>query len=312
MMEPRVPWQRLVLALGVTAVLVVVGAVLSPPSGAERSAAVRAYDAVALGAVEGTTEFLPISSTGHLLLSQRALGIARSPGADALVVVIQLGAVVGVLVLFRARVASAFRGLRGRDPAGLRLAVNLVVAFLPAALAGVLFGDWIEAHLFGLAAVAGAWVVGGAALLVFAAWLARGTAPRTPLDALPARSALLIGVIQCVALWPGTSRSLATIVGGILVGLALPAALEFSFLLGALTLGAAAIWTALRHGGALLSGGLFAPALGLVVAGVTAVYAAKALVATIGPASLKGFGVYRIVLGLAVAALLLAGLLPAA
>jgi undecaprenyl-diphosphatase len=302
----------LVAVLGLTGLLVAAGAAFAPGAGAPRSAGTRLFDAVVLGAVEGTTEFLPISSTGHLLLSQRALGIARSRAADALVVVIQLGAVVGVLVLYRARVASALRGLGGRDPAGKRLAGNLVVAFLPAVVAGVLLGDWIEEHLFGLAAVAGAWFVGGLALLAAAAWLrTAATAAGRPLEALTAGRALLIGVVQCVALWPGTSRSLATIVGGLLAGLALPAALEFSFLLGALTLGAAAVWTGLRHGVSLLEDGVLGPAVGLAVAAVTAIYAARALVATIGPASLVAFGVYRIVLALAVAALLLGGLLPA-
>jgi undecaprenyl-diphosphatase len=161
--------------------------------------------------------------------------------------------------------------------------------------------------------VAGAWLVGGLALVAAAAWLRSAAAARTrPVEALTGGGALLIGLAQCLALWPGTSRSLATLVGGLLAGLALPAALEFSFLLGAVTLGAAALWTALRHGGSLLEDGALGPVVGLVVAAATAVYAARALVAAIGAPSLVAFGAYRIVLALAVAALLLAGWLPAA
>src|SRR5262245_22302023 len=134
MSAPRAAWLRLAAVLGLTGLLVAVAAAVAPATGAPRSEPTVLLDAVVLGAVEGTTEFLPISSTGHLLLTQRALGIPRSRAADALAIVIQLGAVVGVLVLYRGRVASALRGLGGRDPAGRRLALHLVVAFLPAAL----------------------------------------------------------------------------------------------------------------------------------------------------------------------------------
>ena len=124
-------------------------------------------DALILGIVEGVTEFLPVSSTGHLILTQRALGLEDTSAADAYAICIQAGAIVAVLGLYRARVAQMVRGLLGRDPAGLRLAACIVLAFVPAAVCGLSFSDVIKAHLFGLWPVVGAWFVGGLVILAF-------------------------------------------------------------------------------------------------------------------------------------------------
>ncbi len=276
------------------------------------------WEALLLGLVEGLTEFLPVSSTGHLLLTQRLLGLPRTPALDAFVVVIQLGAILAVLGLYRTRVAQLGRGLAGRDPAGLRLLARIVLAFLPAALFGLLVERPVERHLYGLWPITAAWALGGLLLLALAK---RGPRPADDeggrggqgLAALSVRGALLIGLFQCAALLPGTSRSLAALVGGLVAGLSLAAAVEFSFLLGLLTLGAAALWKGLSHGPALLEG-LGAPALlaGTLAAAVAAALSVSFLVRWTRRHGLAPFGWYRLGLAALVASLLALGVLEAA
>ena len=264
-------------------------------------------EAFVLGIVEGITEFLPVSSTGHLLLAQRALGIERSEAADAYVISIQAGAILAVLGLYRARVAQIVRGMAGRDPAGRSLLMNLVVAFVPAAGIGFLFDDMIDAYLFGLTPVVLAWAVGGVAILAL-----RGRKGSRSLEDLDLRTAALIGLCQCLALWPGTSRSLATILGAVVLGVALPAAVEFSFLLGLVTLGAATCYSALKHGDAMFEAFGAAPLLvGFFSAAVSAALAVKWLVGWLQSHGMELFAVWRIGLAVVVGGLILAGVLPA-
>ncbi|MDP2306208.1 MAG: undecaprenyl-diphosphate phosphatase [Pseudomonadota bacterium] len=263
------------------------------------------FQALVLGLVEGLTEYLPVSSTGHLLLAQRVLGIPRSPAADAYAICIQAGAILAVLGLYRARVAQMLQGVIGRDPAGRRLAIQLAVAFVPAAVIGFLFNDRIDDLLFGLWPIVFAWTVGGAAI-----FLLRGRSGGRALEALDLRTALLIGCCQCLALWPGTSRSLATILGGVLLGVSLPAAVEFSFLLGLLTLGAATSYSALKHGDEMLAAFGMAPLIiGFVASAVAAAVSVKWLVAWLQSHGLEVFAVWRIGLAGVVAVLLTAGVL---
>ena len=264
-------------------------------------------DAVILGIVEGITEVLPVSSTGHLLLAERALGIPRSDAADAYAICIQSGAIVAVLGLYRARVRQMVRGLFGGDVAGRRLAIQLVVAFVPAAVLGLLFNDTIDAALFGLWPVVAAWAVGGVAILL----IGKRTGTRT-LEEIDLHTALLIGCAQALALWPGTSRSLATILGAVLLGVALPAAVEFSFLLGLITLGAATAYSGLKHGDAMLDA--FGPlplVVGFVAATVSAALAIRWLVGWLQTHGMGIFAGWRLGLAAVVAALLLADVLPA-
>lgn len=283
-------------------------------------------DAALLGLVEGVTEYLPVSSTGHLILVQRLLGIPPGEAANAFAIAIQGGAILAVLFALRARTAQLCGGLVGRDDSGRTLLVRLVLAFVPAAALGLALDDWIEARLFGLWPVVGAWFVGGVALLVFSRVL-RARATRafdggvrdggvrdggmlgaraldgTSLDALTLRAAFVIGLFQCLALWPGTSRSLATLVGGLCVGLSLSAAVEFSFLLGVLTLGAAAGYAALKSGKLMLETyGALELAIGALVAFASAVVAVRWLLAYVRTRDLAVFGWYRVALALAVAA----------
>ncbi len=280
------------------------------------------WQAVILGIVEGLTEYLPVSSTGHLILAERLLGIPISSvtereAANAYAICIQAGAIIAVLGLYWKRVQQMVVGLAGKlgvgpgSDKGFQLCRNVVVAFLPAAVIGVLFDDWIEEKLFGMRPIVVAWFVGGVAILVVAWWRTRKENETAgTLDELTMRMALTIGFIQCLAMWPGTSRSLVTIVGGVLVGLSLTAAVEFSFLLGVLTLLAATVYKAKDAGPLMLeSYGWWPMIVGSIAAWVSAVIAVKWMVAYLKSHGMSIFGYYRVVLAAIVAACLYAKVL---
>lgn len=260
------------------------------------------WQALVLGFVEGLTEYLPVSSTGHLILAQRALGIESGDAANAYAICIQAGAILAVLGLYRARVAQVLRGLVGKDPEGLRLGMALIAAFIPAAVVGLLFDDRIEEVLFGLKPIVAAWFVGGVAILVVGRFKGTQAAEsRADLASLGLRAALIIGCCQCLALWPGTSRSLVTIVGGLMVGLSMASAVEFSFLLGVLTLCAATAYKSLSDGPAMIENyGLFTLLLGTLSAWVFAVVSVKWMVRWLQSHGLALFGWYRVLLSLVV------------
>lgn len=268
--------------------------------------------AAILGLVEGITEYLPVSSTGHLILAQRALGIASSPEANAFAICIQGGAILAVLGLYAKRVLGMAAGLLGKDPEGLRLAGNLVVAFLPAAIIGKLLDDWIERLLFGLWPVVVAWTVGGVLILALSGRIQAGTlGGRLGLESLTWRTAVIIGLCQCLAMWPGTSRSLATLLAGVLVGLGVPAAVEFSFLLGVLTLGAATVYKGLQLGPEMLNAYGLAPiAVGCFTAWLSAVLAVKWMVSWLSKRSLAVFGWWRLAVAAGTVVALAMGMAP--
>jgi undecaprenyl-diphosphatase len=265
------------------------------------------WQALILGIVEGVTEYLPVSSTAHLLLTQRALGIEQNEASDAFAICIQAGAIVAVLGIYARRVWEMLQGLAGRDPAGLRLAIQIVVAFLPAMAFGLLLNKKIKEHLFHLWPIGIAWFVGGLVILAFAAWMRRSPNSGRSLGELTIVGALTIGLLQCLGMIPGTSRSLATILGGLLVGLNMTAALEFSFLLGLVTLTAATVHDGYKHGAAMVA--TYEPmtlAIGFAAAAISAFIAVKALIAFLQRGGLAFFGWYRIVLAVGVATWVLA------
>ena len=250
-------------------------------------------EAILLGIVEGITEFLPISSTGHLLVVGDLIGFGAGESqsaADAYSITIQLGAIVAVLFLFRLRVTSLTKGLVGRDSEGRDILVALLLSFLPAAVLGVLFGDAIKDTLFGPIPITIAWAVGGILLLVW-----KPTAAGYDIQQLTTQSALVIGVAQCVAMWPGVSRSLATLIAGLAVGLSLSAAVEYSFLLGVITLAAATALDLLQYGDDIVQQfGILRPVIGGVVAFLTALVAVKWMINYLANRSLAIFGWYRL------------------
>jgi len=261
--------------------------------------------ALILGLVEGITEYLPVSSTGHLLIAQRLLGIEASDAANGYIIAIQAGAIVAVLGTYRQRVSVMLEGVVGRSASGLQLTICIIAAFLPAAVLGLLFDDYIEENWFGVVPVIAAWVVGGVVILALSRWV---KAHREGLDLtqLGWRAALLIGVIQCIAMWPGTSRSLVTILGGLAVGLSMAAAVEFAFLLGVVTLSAATAYAVVKSGGGMLTEyGWAAMLTGFVAAWISAALAVKWMVAWLNTHGLTLFAWWRFAAAALAAALLL-------
>lgn len=290
------------------------------------------WQAFILGVIEGITEYLPVSSTGHLIVAQRLMGIGfGSPeskaAADAFAVCIQGGAILAVLGLYSKRVFQMIFGVLGKNPEGLRLAINIVAGFLPALVLGMLLNHWIKDHLFGMWPVITAWIVGGIAILGTAWWNKKNppTGGGKELADLTWKTAAIIGLLQCVAMCPGTSRSLMTICGGLLVGLTIRAAVEYSFLLGVLTLTAATAKDAIDKvediekynvlfGGTKLmlhEYGALPMAIGLIAAAVSAALAVKWLVSYLQSHGLSIFGWYRIALGIVIGSLILSGVISA-
>jgi len=271
------------------------------------------WQALLLGVVEGVTEYLPISSTGHLILTAWLLGFSDDPerwaAAFTFNIFIQSGAIAAVLFLYRVRIARMAVGLVGRDDEGRRLAVHLAIAFLPAAILGPLLDDVIEARLNGPWPVAVA-LFAGAMLMLAVAWRRRrrGGDEGCELEAIDWRIALGIGCGQCVAMWPGTSRSMMTIVVALVAGLRPTAAAEFSFLLGLVTLSAATGYKLVLGGPAMFAHfGLGAFAIGFAAATVAAALAVKWFVSFLNRRGLAPFAWYRLVIAAALAAAILGG-----
>ncbi|MBS0663996.1 MAG: undecaprenyl-diphosphate phosphatase [Verrucomicrobia bacterium] len=295
-------------------------------------AELRTRDAIILGLIEGITEYLPISSTGHLIIASRFLGLeserpltdqaghplwyrkpsARHPegiplttklAADTYSIVIQFGAIAAVALLYWRQILSAINGVLGRDPAGFILARNLILAFVPAAVIGLAVHDWIDAHLFSVGTVLAAQVV-GAGLILWAERYRRQRSGHGPVvETLTASQSVGVGLLQCVAMWPGTSRSMMTIVGGYLAGLEARKAAEFSFLLGFVTLTAATGYKSLQSGGAMIQVfGWPHVILGCVVATVAAALAVRFLVTWLTRHGMGVFAYYRLALAAVLAA----------
>ncbi len=285
------------------------------PASAGPAVGLSAGQAVLLGLIEGVTEYLPVSSTGHLAVAQQAMDIGQEPeekdAADSYAIAIQFGAILAVLGLYRHRFAGMVQGLAGKNTEGRRLALSVVVAFVPSALIGLVFEDVIKDRLFGAWPIVVAWLVGGSAILAVTSWQRRRRRTgRRSLAQLNYADAALIGLAQCVALWPGVSRSLVTILAALAIGLALPTAVEFSFLLGFATLGAATSYETLTNGSTMVEAfGWLSPLVGVVAAFVSACAAITWMVGYLNRHSLAVFGWYRIALGATVSLLLVTGAL---
>lgn len=263
------------------------------------------FQAVVLGFVEGATEYLPVSSTGHLLIVEHLMGMdgdaEQEEAAHSLAICIQSGAILAVLVLYFGRIRQILAGMLGRDQEGLRLLINLIVAFMPAAVIGLLFSKWIKAQLFGVLPVAVALLVGGLIILLQPFGRKRSDSETgKEIAQMSWRDALFVGIMQCMAFWPGFSRSLATILGCRWAGIRMSAAIEFSFLLGLLTLSAATAYEGLKGGAGMIADyGVSMPLVALVIAFVAAVVSVKFMVSALGRYGLAPFGWYRILLAIA-------------
>lgn len=257
------------------------------------------FESIIMGIVEGLTEFLPVSSTGHLIVTRYLLQLGESDTLKAFEVCIQGGAILAVLGLYRKRVGEMFAGLSGKSADGRRLLINLILGFLPAAVLGLLFDDYIKQYLFNEKTVMITWALGGLVILLYSRHRAKlgreAYFGGKPLEQLSPGGALGIGFMQCIAMCPGTSRSLMTMLGGLSVGLSMAAAVEFSFLLGLITLGAATCYDAVKHGQDMIEQLGWQPIIiGTVVAWISAVISVRWMVGYLNRHGLAFFGWYRL------------------
>lgn len=251
------------------------------------------WKAAVLGVVEGATEFVPVSSTGHLILVSQWLGLVDER-AKTFDIFIQLGAILAIVWLYRTRLAQVLRSLP-HEPTSRRFAGNLVLAFLPAAVLGFLAHGWIKERLFQPGIVAGALVVGGIVILLIERW-----APAPAIDSVyrvPPRTAIGIGLAQVLSLIPGTSRSGATIMGGYVLGLTRVAATEFSFFLAIPVMLAATLYDLMKSWTSLGAGDAPMFLVGFVVSFGTAVVVVRSFLRYVSSHSFAAFAWYRIALG---------------
>ncbi|VCU70769.1 Undecaprenyl-diphosphatase [Pigmentiphaga humi] len=257
-----------------------------------------------LGIIEGLTEFLPVSSTGHLILVGDWIDF-YSGQAKVFEVVIQFGAILAVMWIFRHKVAHILGGILTGDRFSLKFARNIIIAFLPAAIVGVSFLKEIKTVLFNPGVVATALIIGGFIIL----WVERKpqTEIRTAnISEITWFQALMVGLAQCLAMIPGTSRSGATIIGGMAAGLKRTTATEFSFFLAMPTMLAASVYDAWKNHAQLGSHDVTAIAIGFLAAFAAALLVVRALMRFVATHSYKVFGWYRIALGLVIVVWLLA------
>lgn len=254
--------------------------------------------AILLGIVEGLTEFVPVSSTGHLILASELFGYDAQQWA-LFNVVIQLGAILAVVVLYWKTFWTAGIGIFRLDPASLRFARNILVAFLPSAILAVIFKDGIEALLGSADVVGWALIIGGIAILGIEKVAKPG--PYTPVSDIPLGKVIGVGLAQCISMIPGVSRSGATIMGALAMGIDRKTAAEFSFFLAVPTMMGASAFTLFNHGGELMAGsatvGWDEIAIGFAVSFVVAIAVIKAFVAYVSRHGFAPFAWYRIVLG---------------
>lgn len=249
-----------------------------------------------LGIVEGITEFLPVSSTGHLILAGDLIGFADEK-AKVFEIVIQLGAILSIVWLYREKIMSVVKGIPGRAE-DRSLAINIFIAFLPAAFVGLLTHKAITHYLFNPITVAGALIAGGIAILVIERMDHRSHV--TEVGGITLKQALGTGVAQCFALFPGVSRSGATIMGGLIAGFDRKVAVEFSFFLAIPTMFAATFYDLLKNWYALSSADIPLFIVGFITAFLSALVVVKAFIGFVSKHDFTAFAYYRIVFGVLV------------
>ncbi|MGB8855955.1 MAG: undecaprenyl-diphosphate phosphatase [Burkholderiales bacterium] len=249
-----------------------------------------------LGIVEGATEFLPVSSTGHLVIASQLMGM-KDERTDLFLIVIQFAAILAVCWEYRARIFKALKGIL-RDEQSSNLSRNILVAFLPLAVLGLLFGSKLKNLLFAPVPIAIAFIVGGLVIL----WAERRehTITVNEVDDMTWKDALKIGIAQAFALIPGTSRSGATIIGGLLFGLSRKAAAEFTFFLAVPTLGAATFYDLYKHRDLLNTNDIGMWAVGLIASFASAFLVVRGLIRYVSKHDFTIFAWYRIAFGIIV------------
>lgn len=253
------------------------------------------FKALFLGLIEGLTEFLPISSTGHLILFGHLINF-HSDSGRAFEVVIQLGAILAVCWLYRQKIIELVKGSFSGDVHARRFAINVFVAFLPAVVIGILAVDFIKQVLFSPIVVAFALIIGG--LIIFAVEAREFKSKTIEATDITLKQAILVGFAQCLAMIPGTSRSGSTIIGGMLSGLSRKAATEFSFFLAMPTMLGAATYDLIRNASVLTSDNMINITVGFVAAFIAALLVVKALVKFVEKHTLRVFAWYRIIFGI--------------
>ncbi len=261
-------------------------------------------DSIVLGIVEGLTEFLPVSSTGHLILTSHLLKLQSS---GAFEMIIQAGAIFAVIWHYRSSFFASIKPALTFKGPSFDAWLKVFIAFVPAAIVGLLFAKVIKAYLFGVGPVVGALVIGGIAMIIIERLLPNTRDKNAPEEALDIetlgamlsyKQALGIGIFQCFALWPGTSRSMSTILGGRILGLNTRQATEFSFWLAIPTLLAASAYDLFKHSSEFLGSASLAPLLvGIVVSFVSALIVIRIFLGFVKKHSLEVFGWYRIAIG---------------
>ena len=273
------------------------------------------FQSIIIAIVEGLTEFLPVSSTGHMIITQEMLGVESTTFVKAFTFIIQFGAILSVVCLYWKRffrLKPVPEGKKGLEAFLTRYDFywKLFLGFLPAAVFGLLLSDFIDAMLESVAVVAVMLVLGGVLMLFVDKWFAKNEGRQT---AMTERRSVIIGLYQCISMIPGVSRSMATIVGGMQQGLSRKDAAEFSFFLAVPTMFAASVykmWTLLREPASMqqLSENWVVLVVGMVVAFIVAMLAIKGFVSYVTKYGFKAFGWYRIIVGGAIIIMLLCGM----
>ncbi len=251
--------------------------------------------AAIMGLVEGITEFLPISSTGHLILTAQLLDFWTPEKRELFAVAVQIGAIAAVIYEYWGKLWGALTGALTGKPEGQRLSLNLIVATIPIVIIGLSFGDQIKAYLFNAVTVAIALIIGGIIIL----WAEKRPhqIQAQEVENISFKHAVMIGLIQCLALIPGTSRSGSTIIGGLLMGVSRKAAAEFSFFLGIPVLMGAGLLDMYKSRHELHSNDMLVLGVGMLVAFISALLVIRALIRYVSKHDFTAFAYYRIVFG---------------
>ena len=253
--------------------------------------------AIIIAIVEGVTEFIPISSTGHMIIVGNAINF-KGDFANQFEVVIQLGAILAIIVLYRNKIFTSVKAFFKGKPSGVKFWTNIIVAFIPAAVLGFLLNDKIDEYLFNPATVALALVVGGVLMIILENKLRHKCTIRK-VEQITMIQAFKIGCFQCLALWPGMSRSASTIMGGWSTGIATVAATEFSFFLAIPTMIGATGLTLFKSGFNFNTGEIITLVIGFITAFLVALVVVERFISYLGKKPMKVFAIYRIIVGIA-------------